>query len=145
MSSNSLEGTWSLVSAITKTASGEITHPYGKNAIGYLIYSHGGYMAVAIMRPDRRNFASADFRAGSSEERATAFNTYVSYCGTYEIKGEKIVHHIELSSFPNWSGTDQERFFELSGDQLALRTAPLALEGVERTGHLIWHRALPRW
>jgi|SRR5579859_2734889 len=141
MPTNSFEGTWRLVSAVTKTTSGEITHPFGKDAVGYLIYSQGGYMAVAIMQPNRTNFASADIRAGSLEERVAAFDTYVSYCGTYEVKGDKIVHHVELSLFPNWSGVDQERFFEISGDQLTLRTAPMTMEGVERTAHLIWHRA----
>jgi hypothetical protein len=73
-----------------------------------------------------------------------AFDTYLSYCGKYEIDGDKVVHQIELSLFPNWSGVDQERFFEFSGKQLTLRTAPMALEGTQRTAQLIWHRASAR-
>ncbi len=144
MSISSLAGTWRLVSAETITGSGEISHPFGKDATGYLIYSPDGYMAVLITQANRSNFASADFRAGSPDEQATAFDTCVSYCGTYEVKSDKVVHHIELSLFPNWSGTNQERFFEFSGDRLILRTAPMVMGGVERTARLTWHRVALR-
>ena len=140
MLTNAFVGTWRLVSAETKTASGEVSHFLGKDAAGYLIYSQDGYMAIAIMQANRVNFASADIRAGSLEEKLAAVDTYLSYCGTYKVKGDKVVHHIELSLFPNWSGTDQERYFELSGDQLALRTPPVMIGGVERTAQLIWQR-----
>ena len=140
MSANPFVGTWQLVSAESKDASGEISHPLGQDATGYLIYSSDGYMAVAIMQANRSNFASADTRGGSLDEKGAAFDTYVSYSGTYEVKGERVIHHVEMSLFPNWSGTDQERFFEFSGDQLALRTPPIMIQGVERTAHLIWQR-----
>lgn len=141
MSTNPFFGTWQLVSAETRTASGEVSYPFGRNARGYLIYGQDGYMAVAIMGADRIKFTTADVRGGTSEEKLTAFDTYLSYCGTYKVRGDKVVHQIELSLFPNWSGTEQERFFELTGDQLILRTAPMALEGTQRTAQLIWHRA----
>jgi len=144
MSTNPFVGTWRLVSGETKTASGEVSHPFGKHATGYLIYSQDGYMAVAIMQANRANSASADIRAGSPEEKLAAFDTYLSYCGTYEVKGDKVLHHIECSLFPNWSGADQVRFFEFSGDQLTLRTPPMALGGMERTVQLIWQRAAMR-
>jgi|SRR6516164_5778458 hypothetical protein len=140
MSANPFVGTWRLVSLETKTASGAISHPLGKDATGYLIYSSDGYMAGGIMQANRSNFASADARRGGLEEKGAAFDTYISYCGTYEVQGERVIHHVEISLFPNWSGTDQERFFEFSGDQLALRTPPMMIEGAERTAHLIWQR-----
>jgi Lipocalin-like domain len=40
-----------------------------------------------------------------------------------------VIHHVELSLFPNWSGVDQERLFQVTGDPLTLRTRPLLLEG----------------
>ena len=59
MPTNPFAGTWSLVSAGTRAASGEVTHPFG-NATGYLIYSQDGYMAVAIMPANRANIAISD-------------------------------------------------------------------------------------
>lgn len=141
MSTNPFVGTWRLVSGEIKTARGEVSHPFGKDPTGYLIYTEDGYVAVAIMSANRASFASADIRAGSSEEKLAAFDTYLSYCGTYEVKDDKVVHHIKVSLFPNWSGADQERFFQFSGNQLTLRTPPMKVEGVEQTAQLIWQRA----
>jgi hypothetical protein len=129
MSANPFVGTWRLVSGETKTASGEISHPLGKDATGYLIYSSDGYMAVAIMQANRSNFASTDTRGGGLEEKGAAFDTYVSYSGTYEVKGERVIHHVEMSLFPNWSGTDQERFFVIAEVGVELPAYPLALLG----------------
>jgi Lipocalin-like domain len=112
----------------------------GRDVAGYLTYHEDGYMAVTIMQADRPKFASADPGAGSPEERAAAFDTYVSYCGTYEIHGTKVIHRIELSLFPNWVGTDQERYFEFRGDWLALRTPPMTIGRVEQTVRVTWQR-----
>ena len=144
MSTHPFVGTWRLVSFEIRTANGEVSYPFGEDAAGYLIYSQDGYMAASIMDANRARFASSDFRASSPEEKRAAFDTYITYCGTYEVKDDKVTHHAEISLFPNWSGTDQERFFEISGDQLTLRTPPTKFEGDEITGHLIWQRTASR-
>ena len=144
MSTNPFVGTWRLVSNETIEASGETSHPFGKDATGYVIYNEDGYVTFTIMGPNRSRFASADMRAGSLEDKRAAFDTYFAYLGTYEVKGDKVVHHVELSLFPNWIGGDQERFFQFSGDQLILCTPPLALGGAARTLRIVWQRVKPR-
>ena len=104
------------------------------------MYNHGGYMSVAFMHANRPPFASKDMRAGTPEEKEAAFDSYQSYCGTYEVLDDKVVHHIEVSLYPNWIGVAQERFFDFDGDKLSLSTPPLLLDGVEQTAHLIWQR-----
>jgi Lipocalin-like domain len=47
---------------------------------------------------------------------------------------------VELSLFPNWVGSDQERLVELRGNRLRLSTRPVLLGGVQQTAHLIWER-----
>ncbi len=44
----------------------------------------------------------------------------IAYFGTYSVSetDKTITTHIESSTFPNWIGTDQKRFFTLSGDEL---------------------------
>lgn len=71
----------------------------------------------------------------------SAFDTYFSCCGKYELRGDKVVHHIDVSLFPNWTGQDQERFYRFEGDRLILSTQPLLMEGLEQTAHLIWKRS----
>lgn len=118
MSSNPLVGSWRLVSWENRSADGTVTYPLGRHAVGLIIYTADGYMSVAIMCADRGPFAAGDLLRGTSEEKARAAETYVSYCGRYEFRGDSVIHHVELSLFPNWSGVDQERLVEVTGDRL---------------------------
>jgi Lipocalin-like domain len=68
------------------------------------------------------------------------FSTYLAYCGRYEVEGDVVVHHIEMSLFPNWVGGDQRRQSELSGDKLVLRTPPMELGGDLIVNELRWIR-----
>jgi hypothetical protein len=95
-------------------------------------------MFVAILGPNRLKFAANDLLSGTPEEEAQAEETYVSYCGQYDFDGDKVVHHVELSLFPNWVGADQERLVELAGNRLTLSTPPILLRGIQQTAHLIW-------
>jgi hypothetical protein len=104
------------------------------------MYDQDGYMFVAIMRPHRAKFAAGDLLRGSTEEKVQAAESYVSYCGRYDFRGDTVIHHVELSSFPNWVGADQERLLELAGNRLILRTRRMLLAGTEQTAHLIWER-----
>ncbi len=45
---------------------------------------------------------------------------FVAYAGRYSFRGDRVIHHVELSLFPNWVGTDQQRWVELAGDRLTL-------------------------
>src|ERR671912_2966780 len=138
MTSNPLIGTWRLISWENRGADGQISYPLGKDAMGYIMYTQDGYMFVAIMGSDRGRFDTGDLLGGSTEEKAQAAGTYVSYCGRYEFRGDIVVHRVELSLFPNWIGVEQERLVEVTGDRLILSTRPLLLGGAQRTAHLIW-------
>lgn len=140
MSSNPLVGTWRLISWENRTLDGEVSHPLGEDASGYIAYTEDGYVFVAIMRPARRSFAAGDLLSGSAAEKARAAETYVSYCGRYEFRGETVIHHVELSLFPNWVGVAQERLVTINGNRLTLSTSPLLLEGRQQTAHLVWER-----
>jgi hypothetical protein len=124
MTKNRFIGTWRLVSCEVRSADGRVSYPYGQDAVGYIMYSKAGYMSVAMMNANRPKFASDDLKEATAEEIRKAGSTYLSYCGRYEIQGDKVIHHIEASSFPNWIGVDLERDFEFHGDRLTL-IAPL--------------------
>jgi hypothetical protein len=97
-------------------------------------------MFVAIMASQRLRFAHDDLLSATKEKKALAEETYLSYCGRYEFLGDRVVHHVELSLFPDWMGTDQERLVDLRGERLTLRTGALLLRGIQQTAHLIWER-----
>ena len=114
MASNPLIGTWRLLSWENRSVEdGQVSYPLGKDATGYIMYNQDGYMFVAIMAPHRLRFATDDLLSATKEEEAQAEETYVSYCGRYDFLGDRVVHHVELSLFPNWIGGDQERLVDL--------------------------------
>jgi len=140
MSKQLLVGSWKLISFESRDANGSISYPWGKDTLGYLMYNADGYISVTIMSSNRPEFSSGDIKGGTTEEKVAAADTYISYCGTYEIQQDTIIHHIELSFFPNWIGVDQKRMLSIDGDRLSLSTPPITVARVEQTHHLIWER-----
>ncbi len=140
-SQNPLIGTWQLVSLESQSSAGGISYPLGEHPYGLLLYS-SKRMSAHMMRPDRPAFASGDIRRGTPEEVKAAFEGFVAYCGTYSIDEQRgtVTHHVEASLLPNWVGTDQQRFFTLTGRRLTLRTPPLLVNGQTVTATLVWER-----
>jgi hypothetical protein len=143
MSSLALIGTWSLLSFELIGDAGEIYHPYGRAPVGHIIYTRDGFMSVDIMADGRRSFAANAFGGfeGTPGEKAAAFDTYLSYSGRYETIGNRVVHRIEASLFPNWVGTTLERKVTVDGDTLELSADPTALEGRPQALKIAWRRA----
>jgi hypothetical protein len=133
-------GTWRLKVWETRTSDGRVDYPLGPDAVGYLTYTRVGHMSVTIMRPDRPVFESTDLLGGTPEELATAARGFVGYCGRYELRDGRVIHHIEASLFPNWVGTAQERFLQVDDNHLTLTSRPLQIGGTT-TSRLVWERA----
>jgi hypothetical protein len=135
-----LIGHWRLVSWTGVDAGGnEVAHG-GAEPRGDLIYLPGGRMAVQIQYDDRPALGSRDLEAGDEPGKAAAYDTYNAYCGTWSLRGDAIVHHVELALHPDQPGMDKERPFELEGDELTLHTQPVATEDGEATSVLRWRR-----
>ncbi len=126
-------GTWRLVSWEIRDPDGTVRHPYGKNAVGYLIYTADGHMAAEIMDPDRRQ-SDPDFplEAAAAQtlpeaDRARAYDTYLSYCGTYTVEADRVVHHVKAGLVPSWTGSDQVRPCRFEGGRLVIGVGNQAL------------------
>jgi Lipocalin-like domain len=116
-----LVGTRTLVS-ITVEYDGKKTDFFGANPQGQLTFEPDGRFSVIILRSDIPKFATNSRDAGSSEENKAVVQGSIAYFGTYSASeaGNVIKYHINGSTYPNWQGTDQERLFKLSGDELTL-------------------------
>ncbi len=138
---DSFVGTWRLVTYYLDRQDGERFYPFGEDAVGYLTYQEDGYMSAGFQKAGRSAFASETMSKASGDEALAAMQTHYSYCGKYEVFSDKIVHHVEVSSFPNWTGSTQERQYFFEGNRLTLRPAPRVVDGVQRTGvQLTWER-----
>lgn len=135
-------GVWRLVSSEFRTSSGKVIYPLGDDAQGLAIFSDSGYMSAQLMRQNRPVFASGDQASGTPEEVQAALQGYVAYYGPCEVDVEQktLTTQVEGSMYPNWVGSQQLRYYELTDKQLVLRTTPIAFGDEEFTGVLTWER-----
>jgi Lipocalin-like domain len=137
---NALVGAWRLISWENRADDGQVTYPMGTDVLGYLLYTADQRFAVMISRMGRGRFAADDLLSGTIEEKARAVEGFVAYAGRYSFHDDRVVHHVELSLFPNWLATDQERTVELAGDRLTLSASQMLLAGKQQVPRLVWER-----
>ncbi|MGP0049039.1 MAG: lipocalin-like domain-containing protein [Solirubrobacteraceae bacterium] len=135
-----LAGTWRLVAWRRVAQDGTTSYPLGADARGLLIYTRSGRMAVQLAAADRPPLPTADALGGDPQLRANAYSTCLAYVGSYEVREQEVVHRIELSLFPNWSGTEQVRPFTYEHGELVLRTPPVTTANGTIVNELAWAR-----
>ncbi len=139
LDSNAFVGTWQLACWQVTQPDGTIRYPYSKDVVGYLVYTADGYMSAEIMDPDRRQsdprfpLEIAAAQSLSDSDRARAYSTYVSYCGTYTVEGNTVTHHVKAALIPSWTGSKQVRHFKFDDGCLILEAG---------NQKLIWERAV---
>ncbi|MDX1447680.1 MAG: lipocalin-like domain-containing protein [Acidimicrobiia bacterium] len=136
----SLVGHW-VLEEWTATVDGTVVHPFGGRADGFLTYTADGRMWAALQRRDRAPLGTGTLAAASAEQRAAAAAGYLAYGGRYTTDGERVVHHVETSLFPDWIGGDQIRLIDWDGDRLVLSTPPeTSTGGRSVVNRLRWRR-----
>jgi hypothetical protein len=135
-----LVGRWRLVSYVVRADDDSLAFPLGRSPQGSLLYTAGGWMAAQGGAAERVRFTTEDPLGVSEAEQALAFSSYFAYCGTYDVAGDVVTHHVAMSWFPNWVGTEQARSFELVGDDLVLRTPPIEVGGRMLVSEFRWRR-----
>ncbi len=114
----------------------------GDDPEGLVVYSGDGRMVVLMARANRSGITSDDVTGGPESERAQAFASFIAYGGRFEVDGNVVTHHVEMSLFPNWVGSVQRRQWELAeaGRILTLTSPPVTLGGATRIQRLTWER-----
>lgn len=139
--SNTLVGTWKLVSASSRTSKGERDEtPYGPNPVGFLTYAADGRMTALISYGGRKTLSAG---GGTVEEQAEAFKTFLAYSGRYSLNGDKVIHTVDISSIQNYVDRELVRSVQFQGDRITLTTPPTMLNGKVQTVELTWQRLPP--
>jgi hypothetical protein len=137
-----LVGAWSLLSLKRRYEDGQEVDFMGPSPIGVIIYTSCGRRSVHVCARRRiPRFAAADLSGGTIAERVAAFDTYLAYAGRYEVAVDTIHHHIDISSFPNWTGTTQPRRASLTEHHLELRSQVFEQAGCRFSLVVHWERA----
>lgn len=139
-----LVGTWLLADFVITFSDGRApVHPLGADARGQIVYAADGRMMAVLSRADRAPLGVSRLEAraqATAAAKAVAFDSYVSYAGTWRVDGDEVVHHVELALVPELVGVDNRRVARLDGDTLVLSYAVTARSGVERRYALRWAR-----
>ena len=103
-----------------------------------MTFNPNGRFSVIITRSDVPKFATNSRDAGTSEENKAVVQGSIAYFGTYSVSeaDNVIKYHIDGSTYPNWQGTDQERLFKLSGDELTLTNSSTSIGA--GTAYAVW-------
>lgn len=133
------EGHWELLDWVQEYDDGREIRPFGDQVTGIITYCRGRMSAI-LAKADRAPFTTGGQWNADPTEKAGAYDTCLAYAGSYTFSGDEVVHHVDISLFPNWVGVDQRRRVEWDGTTLRL-TARLE-EGTPeaRTAALKWRR-----
>jgi hypothetical protein len=97
--------------------------PWGLQPLGRITYTADGRFSAVLASPNRE--MTAPSAAASIEAQAAAFRNGMGYTGTYELDGDTMFHHVEVSTDPTWQDTIQERAVSFDGTYLTLSTQPI--------------------
>lgn len=133
-----LVGSWTAVSNVAEH-NGVKSEPYGAAPQGTLIFEADGHYGLILSRKDVPKFASNSRTTGTADENKAAVQGTISHFGRYTVNPEdkSIVFHIDLSTYPNFNGTEQRRSFKLVGDELTYTVPAFSGGG---TAVSVWKR-----
>ena len=142
--SQSLIGTWRLVSREDRTASGERrTDPaLGANPIALLVYDRAGNFAAQFMKRDRQAVAPA--RAGPvGPNNSRAVEGYDAYFGSYTVDDAAgtVTQRLVASLSPENVGMMLTRSMRVSKDELTIQLDTASADGTPVVRTLRWTRA----
>ncbi len=132
-------GAWSLVTFDVDEGKGAEKPRFGPDPVGYLIYSADARMAAVLGGTQRPKLDSPAGVSPSEDARTQSLRNFLAYAGRYEVRGDRVFHHVEVSVFTNLQGVTLERQFKIEGDTLTIRTVPPEIWGTSNV--LVWKRA----
>lgn len=133
-SADQLYGTWDLVSFVRHVAGEAVGDVLGPDPVGRISYHADGRMSALLMQRDRPWPTDVNFTAATAEMRGAAAMRFGAYGGWFEIEGDVVTHHVDISLYPDHVGTDLVRQMRWEGDALVLRTEEL----LSRSGRVMY-------
>jgi hypothetical protein len=134
-----LVGTWFPVAAINTRPDGTVIETFGPNPKGILIFQSDGHFAFILNRAALPKFASNNRGTGTAEENKTIVQGSFAYFGTYTVKDNTVIMHVDGGTWPGWYGIDLERrILSYAGSELKWTDPTPSIGG---TIENVWKRA----
>lgn len=141
LTAHELVGRWDIVSWAQEYDDGRTVLPMGEHLVGFIRYTADGDMVAMISTADRPRFTTGGQWDAEDTEMAAAYRSMLAYAGRYELDGDVVVHHVEISAYPGWIGSAQRRRLVVGDDGTIALEARLEDGTPEaRTARLVWRR-----
>jgi hypothetical protein len=131
-----LEGVWGILSfQFEVVGEGRRVDALGARPTGRVIIAQG-YFTACVVASERKIPTNV-------AETAALIRSMVAYTGKTRIEGGTFITTVDASWNELFTGTEQVRQFEISGNTLRIKGAPgpsLAFPGKQVIGHLIFER-----
>jgi hypothetical protein len=131
-------GAWKLEIFDVVAPDGSRTPRFGPSPLGYLIYTPSGRVSAILAGSHRTPFEQKTVTV-TSESKGQMLEDFLAYAGTFDVKGDRVFHHVDVSVFTDLIGTTLERQFNIEGDTLTIRTITAGMWGNDSI--LVWKRA----
>lgn len=143
-----LHGAWALSDFRIAFADGRpALHPFGPDARGMLLYTPCGQMQAILTRAHRAPLHAGRLETAhraEAEAKAQAFDSYLSYGGTWTLEGDEVVHHVTHALMPELVGQHNRRRVDVEAldatGALVLSYQLTPRSGITRTYRLRWAR-----
>jgi hypothetical protein len=113
-----LFGTWKQLSGkYTDIDTGEERAGLSQAPNGYIHFARNGRLFNITVDSAREKPAGP---RATDEEAQALFRTLIAYTGTFEVQGNRVLFDVDVSWNESWTGSRQERTFELAGDSLKI-------------------------
>ena len=107
----SLAGTYRLVSHALDV-DGVVMENMGKAPRGHLVFTQTRVVVFYTAQTRKPGISKA--------EKAALYDTQTGWSARYRTEGGKLIMSMDASSFETWTGKDQVRSYQLSGNRLTL-------------------------
>lgn len=139
MLARGLVGTWTLMAVTNHRTDGTQVAAYGPTPAGIATFDSAGRFSQILMRPDLPKIASNNRLTATPDEIKAISNGSLAFFGTYAVQSdETLTLRVLGSTFPNWTGTDQQRTASVNGDELTITSTTTDVGGKTV---IVWRRA----
>ena len=121
LTKDALLGAWRMTSWTYEiVGTGEKRDGLGPDPRGWIVYTPERVM-VLVLKSDRKKPVGL---VPTPEEKLGLYDTMFAYSGTYTVKSDRVIHHLDMSWNEAWTGTEQIRICKIEGNILTYTTAP---------------------
>ncbi len=141
LTASDILGSWELIEwRIEYSEDRPPSWPFGKDAVGLLMYAPDGWMSATMSKRERSALAAGSAAKPDDASKAKSFGEYLAYCGTWTLKGNTVNHDVRMSMNPVLIGLPHAREASIDGGVLNLIANEPGPAGATRVHHIVWRR-----